>query len=388
MSEAATPHWCIVGPTHPFRGGIPRHTTLFTDAVAAAGIDVDLISFSRQYPRWLYKGETDRDDSQLAPQAVAPDHRLDGLGPRSWWQTVRVIERMSPDVLVLVWWHPFFAPMVSALLRGVRRRSPHTVRVALCHNVLPHESSPIDRLLVGHALAPAEGIALHASSQEGVARQLLGPRPTLVTPHPTYRVDASAPRPGSTDPDDGPLELVFFGLVRPYKGVDVLLRALPAVLRERRVRLTVAGEFWGSADPYVELVRELGLGDHVELRPGYVPDDELAKLLLDADLAVAPYRSATQSGAVEMAYGAGLPVVASRVGGLTEQVNPGVDGLLVPADDPPALAEALTEATEPATLARLTEGALARSSSRTWDGLVEDLRGFADELIRHRAHGA
>jgi glycosyltransferase involved in cell wall biosynthesis len=375
--------WCIVGPTHPYRGGIPRHTTLFSDAAIRSGLDITLMTFVRQYPGWLYKGSSDLDPDQVRPTALTPDYRLDGVRPDTWRRGARAIAASAPDVLVVIWWHPFFAPMVSTLLRQIRRRSPGTVRIALCHNVLPHESSPIDRFLVRCALAPAEGLVLHATSQEVVASELLGPKPALVTPHPTYTVDAALSAPRRAD-RDRPVNLLFFGIVRHYKGVDVLLRALPQVLRERSVRLVIAGEFWDPAQPYADLIHDLHLDGHVDLRPGYVPDDELTKLLVDADLMVAPYRSATQSGAVEMAFGAGLPVIASRVGGLADQVDDGTDGLLVPADDVASLSRALLKATDHQTLDRLSAGARSRATARTWTTLVTNVQRFSASLRANR----
>lgn len=372
----STPRWSIVGPTHPFRGGIPRHTTLFVDAAAEADLDVDFVTFTRQYPRWLYKGRTDRDPEQLRPTLVRPRPILDGVDPRTWWRVAGHVATHRPDVLVVVWWHPFFAPTIGTLLRRVRRLSPQTVQLALCHNVLPHEGSGVDRWLVRHALGPADGLVVQAVSEREVVRDVLGEVPVAVTPHPTYTVDVERARRDG----DHTATLVFFGFIREYKGVDILLRALPAVLAKRRVRLVVAGEFWDPVDPYRELVRELDLEDHVELRPGYLPEGELPELLAQGDLMVAPYRTATQSGAVELARGAGLPVVASRVGGLVDQVDEPDNGLLVPPGDVEALSRALVEATEPATLARLTKGANARSSIRPWSGLVDDVKRFARSL--------
>jgi glycosyltransferase involved in cell wall biosynthesis len=386
-APAATVRWCIVGPTHPYRGGIARHTTLFSDAAARSGLGVNLMTFVRQYPGWLYKGSSDLDPDQVRPTALTPDYRLDGVRPDTWGRAARAIAASAPDVLIVIWWHPFFAPMVSTLLRQVRRRSPATIRIALCHNVMPHESSPIDRLLARRALAPAEGLVVHATSQEAAASELLGPKPTLVTPHPTYMVDAALGTPRRAN-RDRPVNLLFFGIVRRYKGVDVLLRALPRVLRERSVRVVIAGEFWDPAQPYADLIRDLNLDGHVDLRPGYIPDDELTKLLIDADLMVAPYRSATQSGAVEMAFGAGLPVIASRVGGLADQIDDGTDGLLVPADDVASLSHALLEATDHPTLDRLIAGARSRATTRTWTTLVNDVQRFSACLRVNRVPSA
>lgn len=383
-ADVLNQRWCIVGPTHPFRGGIPRHTTLLGEAVAARNIDLQVITFTRQYPRLLYKGASDRDPGQLPPVGFVPDRMLDSIGPVSWTRTARAIAAANPDVVLAVWWHPFFAPMYGTLLRQVQRRAPEATRLALCHNVLPHETSVVDRVLTRAALAPVDGLVVHAASQREVAAELLGPKPTLVTPHPTYVVDAEVHAPPRSDAD-GPVTLLFFGLVRPYKGLDVLLRALPAVLRKRHVRLIVAGEFWEPVESYAGLISDLGVGDHVDLRPGYVPESDLVKLLGEADLVVAPYRTATQSGVVEMAFGAGVPVVATRVGGLSEQVDHRVDGLLVEPADEAGLASALIAATEADTLRDLSRAAGSHASGRTWDSMVDAICRFVGTVRDHPA---
>src|SRR5690606_7153132 len=152
------------------------------------------------------------------------------------------------------------------------------------------------------------------------------------------------------------------------------------VLSDREVRLIVAGEFWEPRERYDALVHDLGLGGRVDIRAGYVPDDELPAIFASADVAVAPYRSATQSGAIEMAFGAGVPVVASKVDGLAEQVDHGVNGLLVAPDDPGALARGLCEALRPDVLERLRTGARAPDRVRSWDHLVADIDDFAASL--------
>lgn len=376
---ATAERWCVVGPTYPFRGGIARHTTLLGEAVAASGIDLRLVTFRRQYPGFLYKGESDRDPTQPTPQGFTPEPLLDSVDPRSWLAASRAIADLRPDVVVVVWWHPFFAPMCATLLRRLRRTVPGAVRLALCHNVLPHETSPVDRLLARTALRGTDGLVLHATSQQDVARQLLGPVPSIVAPMPPFLVGAD-PAAVRTPPPDAPVELLFFGLVREYKGLEVLLRAMPSIRRERPVRLTVAGEFWDPLERYTRLVDEFGIGDCVEVRPGFVPDAELVDLLDRADLMVAPYRHATQSAVIETALGAGLPVVASRVGGLNDQLDDGVDGFLVPPGDVDALADAVIRATEPATLEHLAIGARKSGSERTWDALVDAISAFAATL--------
>jgi glycosyltransferase involved in cell wall biosynthesis/SAM-dependent methyltransferase len=337
----------VVGPTHPYKGGIAQHTTELAHRLAAAGADVDLVSWSQQYPAALYPGvqrvPADRPELPAYPRTTYP---LSWRRPDGW---VRVGRRLGRDYdrVVLVVVSPVQAPAYAAMLRamGSGRRARVT---AICHNVLPHEPGPLDRPMTRAVLGAVDDVVVHTPAQAELARTLTS-APVATVPLPTSLLGARQRRTG----DDVHRRLLFFGLVRPYKGVDVLLRALAAV---PGVSLTVAGEVWGGAEALQRQVRELGLTDRVDLRPGYVDAADVPALFATADAVVLPYRSGTATQNVELAHAAGLPVVATRVPALEPRVRDGVDGLLVRPDDPDDLARALRELYAPGRLAELRSG--------------------------------
>ncbi len=337
--------FCLIGPTYPYRGGIAHYTTLLTRHLRAADYETLLISFSRQYPAWLFPGRSDRDPSER-PLRTEAEYLLDPLNPLSWRRTLRRIRNWRPDVVVFPWWVPFWAPAWAALGRGIKRLPDSPRLLFICHNVLPHEQGRLSRLLlptvIKLALAPADGFIAHSQADKAILTQFFPQICIEVTPHPTY-AELGQNGIGALPvalPDDRPL-LLFAGFIRPYKGLDVLLAALPLVLAKRPVHLLAAGEFWQGAKIYQEQVEQLGLQAHVTLLDEYVPDETLAACLDRADVVVLPYRSATQSGVIQLAFGQSKPVITTHVGGLAEAVEDGRTGLVVPPENPQALAEAI-----------------------------------------------
>lgn len=344
----------FVGPVPPLRGGIAQHAARLIEALADLGHRVTVYSWTAQYPRLLYPG----DERDRAAEPFPGAHFvLRWYDPRSWWRVGR--QARGADLLVFPWVTPVQAPAYWTILRAAGR----TPAVAIVHNPLPHERRFFDRLLTRLALSRVEGAVVHA---QGAVEELgaVVPRvPSLVVPHPpNLRLEPTELPPAP------PFRLLFVGFVRPYKGLDVALEALARLRREGLdVTLTVAGEFWGPVEPWRERIERLGIADRVTLRAEYVSDEELAGLLASHHVVVAPYRSATQSGIVPIAYAAGRPVVATRVGGLPEVVVDGETGALAPIANPGAFADAVKRTLEH--LDELARGAAAVATS--WRDVAE-----------------
>lgn len=324
----------LVGPAHPLRGGIAHHVYLLSKRLRKRGHSVLVISYRKLYPKLLFPGKTTLDQSamKLDPGAVAILHPLD---PRSWLDAFNVARDFQPDLSLLEWWNPFFAGAVGSIARLFRRSG---VNLAIeCHNVLPHERSPFDLPLSAFALSPAERFITHSSSDREELLRLLPGRKVAVAPLPALGELA----PGGTVTGEG-RTLLFFGIVRRYKGLDVLLRALAAVGPSVKCKLIIAGEFYESYDRYARLITLLGIDEWVTVDNRYIPNEEVAGVFRRADVLVLPYLSASQSSVGQIARACGLPIIASDVGGLSEVVTHGVNGLLVPPGSPDALATALT----------------------------------------------
>ena len=335
--------FCLIGPTYPYRGGIAHYTTLLAQHLRKAH-EVLLLSFSRQYPTWLFPGRSDKDPSERPLQTEA-QYLLDPLNPLTWRSTLQQIRQWEADAVVIPWWHPYFAPVWFGLGRGIQRLKPRPKLLFICHNVQPHEQGSLSRLLLPSVLKSVlgrgDGFIVHSQADRAIFQSYLPEAQIIVTPLPTYAAlggKDSVPLPVDL-PTDRPL-LLFCGLVRPYKGLDILLEAM--ALLKQPTHLLVVGEFWqGSLATYQAQIKRLGLTDCVTVINGYVPDELLAASIDRTNVVVLPYRSATQSAIVQTAFGRGKPVITTNVGGLAEAVEDGRTGLIVPSEDPPALAEAI-----------------------------------------------
>ena len=368
--------WTLVGPAWPYRGGIAHFGQATARALAARGHEVDTVTFRRQYPERLFPGTSQLDDGPPPPDLPPAPRLLDPLDPRTWFRTARHVADEGAEVAVLMVWMPFFAPMLGVIARRLRSRG---VRVlAVVHNAVPHERRPGDRILTRWMLRACDGLLAMSDAVADDLRQLAPSVSHVVVPHPVYdgfgdpvpRADARA---ALGLPPDAPVFL-FFGFIRRYKGLAVLLNAWPEVVRQLPgARLVVAGEFYADEDAL--RLRAAALGDSVRLDADYIPDDRVGLYFGAADAVVQPYLTATQSGVAQIAFHYGRPVVTTDVGGLAETVPDGVAGLVVPPDDPGALAEALVRFVRDGLGPELEDG--ARRQRVSWDALAEALEGLA-----------
>ncbi len=372
----------LIGPTYPFRGGIAHYTTLLERALRQQHT-VQFISFRRQYPSWLFPGQTDKDASSRPLQADCVEYLLDPIAPWTWLRVARRVQHHRPNVVVLPWWVPFWAVPFRTVTALVKRFTKAKA-IFVCHNVLPHEPGGMDRFWVRLGLGRGDGFIAHSPEQ---AEQLLKVFPRAAVrcvPHPTYAVfgtncwtKEAARRELALHLEDR--LLLFFGFVRPYKGLHHLLAALPAILQQIKVTLLVVGEFWHGRKEAESQIAQLGLGKRVKLIDRYVPNEEIELFFAAADVVVLPYESATGSGILQIALGLGRPVVVTDVGGLAEIVAHGETGLVVPPSNPAALAEAIVRYFEEDLESQFVEN-ICRSRARfSWDIMVDAIEAFGVE---------
>ncbi len=337
--------FALIGPAHPLRGGIAQHTGSLARALEREH-DVLVVSFSRQYPRLLFPGATQQAPpaAASAPEGPPAQPWLDSLDPRSWRRAAAGIAEFRPDALLMQWWHPFFAPAYASLASRLRRRSAAPLLV-LCHNVFPHERFPrplrwLERRLIRSVLGKADGLLVQAESLGRQAALFNPAAPQRQVAHPIYDFFTQWD-PGPAKAGPGPAQLLFFGNVRRYKGLEVFLEALHLLEGRLDFCATVAGEFYVPSRPLHEMARRWGLDGRIRWESRYLPDAEVPALFRRADLVVLPYLEATQSGVVPLAYQFDVPVVSTRVGGLAEMVQDGLTGYLCPPGDAAALADAV-----------------------------------------------
>lgn len=344
------------------RGGIAQHTYLLTDLLRIRGNEVDVISYRRIYPSFLFPGRTVYDPSSLKLDPGA--HSLmDTLNPVTWTRTIGRVRRFVPDVVLLEWWNPVLGPALGFIARRLRAAGFKTVYE--CHNVLPHESHVIDLPLTSWAFSPANHFIVHSESDKSILLKTFPDKHVGVAPLPSPDFFE-----GNTSDRRGH-NILFFGLIRAYKGLEILLRAMPAVLkRVPDCRLVIAGEFYEDKAKYLRIIDELGIIEAVRVDDRYLPNEEIPALFEQADVLAMPYLSATQSVVAEMGIRAGLPIIASRTGGLAETVVEMKNGLLVPPGNADSLAKAIiryfTEGLGP-----ILSSSNSKSESNRDSGLVD-----------------
>lgn len=334
----------MIGPVHPYKGGIAHYTDLLCRALREDGNEVQLYTFKFQYPKLLYK-KPQKDMKSSGFGTNDADFCIHTLNPFNWIKVAGRIKKQKPELIILQWWHPYFAPCFWSICKLLRREKI----LFVCHNVFPHERFPLDRLLTKWTL----GCGRYFITQSKMdARDLLSVKHDAVyrvTPHPTYGMFCKQGMSmqkarEQLQIDQGQRALLFFGFVRKYKGLQYLLEAMK-LLKERdfKVQLWVVGDFGEDKDEYVEQIRRFEIGDQVQMVEGYVPDDEVEKYFAASDLVVLPYLSATQSGIVQIAFGFEKPVLVTEVGGLPDVVTNGKTGYVVEPRSAEMIAEAIMD---------------------------------------------
>jgi len=321
----------IIGPAYPLRGGIAHHVYCLKQQLSTRGHDVQIISFRRLYPRIFFPGTTELDTSRLKldPGAVPI---LIPLNPLSWLRTFNEVKAFAPDAVIIQWWQPFFGPLVGTLARWFR--SSGIKCIIECHNVFPHERSPLDGMLIRFALSAAHHLITHSTKDRSDLLTLMPGKVVSVSSLPRL-IELAGPLKTTR----GGRTILFFGKVRKYKGLAVLLAAMPEVLSKVDCKLIVVGEFYDPIDKYRQLISRYKLDGKVEIENRYVPNEEVAAIFAGADVLVLPYVSASQSAVAHIALSNGLPLIASNAGGLSETVVDQFNGLLFPAGDSNALAD-------------------------------------------------
>lgn len=328
----------VIGPAYPWRGGIAHHTGLLVNHLRKHH-DVEVVTFSRQYPSIFFPGTTQYESGSRDP-AFQTNQWIDSINPVNWIRVGLRIRRSSPSLLIFAFSLPFFAPCYGTIA-AIARWGTQTRSLFLCHNIVPHEQRFGDRVLTRFAFAFADFFLVQSTAVE---RDLLALKPHAryrVTPHPLYEmfgspIDKTKAR--NLLAISSERVILFFGYIRPYKGLETLLHAM---VWFGDVLLLVVGEFYDDEERYRSLMRSLQIEQRVRVVNQYIPNDEVSRYFSAADVVVLPYLSATQSGIVQIAYNFDKPVIATSVGGLQEVVRDGFTGFLVPQNDPEALASAV-----------------------------------------------
>lgn len=346
----------IIGPVHPYKGGIALHTTQLAHHLQSAGHDVDVISWKAQYP-FFYPGEQFVPDGKPELPVFEKSKRvLSWKNPAGWVVWAKRLKRY--DQIIFIWWLPTVqGPVYTTMMKALGKSGPR--KVILCHNLIQHSAGPADKLLTKKVLNMADSIIVHTNEMAELASEFTD------TPIRVSAMPAHLPgKPSIKQLNEPAKSLLFFGLVRQYKGVDILLRSLANI---PAIKLVVAGEMWGKQQTkLLALIDELKLNDRVELKPGYVPAEDIADLFAASDALVMPYRSATASNNPDLAFANGRPVIATRVGSLQKQIRDKVDGLLCKPNDVESLSSAINYFYQPGVVNKLAANIPVVSSENDW----------------------
>lgn len=335
----------LLGPAWPYRGG-PALFMTFLHEVLGKDFEVHFVNFRMMYPRLLFPGTTPLDLSKEHHRAVPGPRLLHSLNPYYWWLTARHLHRIQPDLIVFDWYQPFFGPMYFGiglmLPRSLRRRI-----VFITENVISHEARSVDRLLTRLGLHWSKAfVALSAKVERDLA-PFARNAPIHRSELPVFtgfRQEEGLTQDICRSKLNVPLQgrmLLFFGYIRHYKGLDLLIQALALLNKEEEHFLLVAGECYENPALYTDIIDRSGLKDKVIFRNAYIPNEEVALWFGASDAVVLPYRSATQSGILQMANGFGVPAVVTNVGGLSEFLEDGKTGILVPEASSEAIAQGI-----------------------------------------------
>ncbi len=335
----------LVGPAYPLRGGNALFVAHLYEALKEKN-EVDVISFSRLYPGFLFPGVRQVDVSGVAMKQHPAHPIIDCLNPLTWYKAARLATTMNPDLLVFTWWNPFFGPIVKTIASAYKGRTGKPV-VIIAENVVSHEARWIDLYLTMMALRQADRFLVLSGVVENDIRRLFPSSRVFRSSLPVYdcyRVGQSLSENQAKEKLGlaGKNVILFFGYVRGYKGLMNLLEAFPLIQeRVQNAHLLVVGEYYDDPKPYRDAIQRLGIGASVTEVAKYVANEDVHLYFESANVAVLPYNGATQSGILSIAYGFAKPVVVTNVGGLAELVDEGKTGFVVPPHDREKLAEAV-----------------------------------------------
>ncbi|GHT61811.1 glycosyl transferase [Bacteroidia bacterium] len=319
--------FAILSPFYPYRGGIAQFSLSLCRALAKEH-EVKVFSFSRLYPGFLFPGKTQFVENHKSMVYIPARRILDSINPFSYEKTARAIEKYQPDVLVIAYWMSFFAPAYGHIARRLRGK---TRIIALVHNAIPHEPKFYDKPLSKLFFKQADGFMVLSESVKTDLLSLYPKAKIQLSPHPLYdhfgeKQDKTAARIALNLNSDRKT-LLFFGLIRDYKGLDLLLQAMSFL--DDSYQLVIAGESYGDFEKYRQIIDASLAKDRIQVRNRYIADEEVPVLFSAADALVLPYKSATQSGVIPVAYHFEVPVVATGVGSLKDTIETTGTGIVV-----------------------------------------------------------
>jgi len=367
----------IIGPAWPLRGGLADFDERFAHELQTLGHEVVIYSYSLQYPSFLFPGKTQFTDAP-APANLTIHTIINSVNPLNWIAVGNRIKKERPDLLIVRYWLPFMGPSLGTILRRAKRNK-HTKVLTLADNILPHEKRIGDAQFTNYFMKPVDAFATMSESVMEQLKQLTS-KPSIRAHHPLYdNYGEGIPRDEALQKLKLPAEkkyLLFFGFIRKYKGLDLLLEALADErLNTSDIQLIIAGEYYGDREFYEQIIAEKQLQNRVHLFTDFIPNNEVPVYFSAADVVMLPYRSATNSGITQVAYYFEKPMISTNVGGLPDAVPHGKVGLVC-APEPVAIASAIIDFFKPNSLPDLATSLKIEKEKYSWKNFAEKLVGF------------
>lgn len=368
----------ILGSAYPLRGGLAAYNERLAREFSAQGDEVIIVTFSLQYPEFLFPGTTQY-SSLPKPADLSIEVAVNSINPFNWIKVGLKIKKQKPDILVVKFWLPFMAPCLGTICRIVKRNR-HTKIVSILDNIIPHEKRIGDKLFTSYFVNGVDAFIAMSDSVYNDLSVFDTKKPRLLSPHPLFD-NYGAPIAKSEalqrlKLDASKRYMLFFGLIRDYKGLDILLKAMAREeLRNSDIQLIVAGEYYSNKEEYEQLIRALNLKDKLELHTRFIPDDEVVNYFCAADMVVQPYKHATQSGVTQVCYHFNKPMLVTNVGGLPEIVPDNKVGFVVEPDEQ-AVADAILKFYGEHKETEFIQNILEEKQKYSWKVMVEKVKGF------------
>lgn len=335
----------LLGPAHPFRGGIASLNERLAKQLILEGHEVNIVSFTVQYPGFLFPGKTQFNNFD-ANFDFPITREINSVNPFNWFLVGKKLKNIKPDVVIVRFWLPFMAMSLGSICRKIRKNN-YTKIIALTDNLIPHEKRIGDNFLIRYFTRSVDAFVAMSESVLNDIKIFDKLKPKKLTPHPIYdhygTIETREVALKKLNLTVSARYILFFGFIRDYKGLDLLLQAFSdKYFVQNNIKLIVAGEFYSNEDKYISLIKELGITERVILRTEFIPNSEVQNYFNAADIVVQPYKSATQSGVAQIAYHFHKPILVTNVGGLAEIVPHEKVGYVV-APEPDEITNALID---------------------------------------------
>lgn len=363
----------IFGPAHPLRGGMATFNQRFAEALQSQGHEVRLVTFSYQYPNFLFPGTTQY-SKEAAPDGLNIDVEINSVNPFNWLRVGKKYRDFKPDLVIFRYWMPFMAPSLGSIARLIKKNK-HTKIIAITDNITPHEKMPFSKPLTKYFLKGCDAFITMSRAVKEELNTIAEGKEAVYHPHPMYDnfgkqlEKAEAKKALGLDPDFN--YLLFFGFIRGYKGLDLTLQSFAdSRLRELPLKLIIAGEYYDKKEKYQALIKQLNIEEHLVQRNDFIPNEEVGKYFSACDLVIQTYKNATQSGVSQVAYHFNKPMIVTNVGGLHEFV-PHMKVGYVTEKDPKEIADAIIDYYQNNRETAFIEGMQEEKKKYTWESFTQ-----------------